>query len=177
VAEKISTIPVKTVQYGLWNPNHDCFLCVSNDLEILEILQMLMSTKALTQIVILPAWIFDLDIIDNSCCQQWTTADVQTGFNEVYKNHKDMLECEIVQKNSVDATGQELYRWVEFFYSYAEILKWQFKTNRFDIFVRRTTNFQSGSDKLFRLLLTENNLEEAKNLLNSYLKDYTIQSQ
>jgi hypothetical protein len=153
--------------YGLWNPNHDCFIWVSEDLEHLELLQMLLSTKVLVQIVVLSAFLHESNLIDNTCCHNWTVKDVQIGFNEVYKNYDSIQACEVMLKDRADDV-QEIRDWVAFICKWIRILKTD--SNRFDSFLSRVIDFQTESNipKLYRILLMSDDINKADALLNQH---------
>lgn len=60
------------VQFGLYSPVVDRFVCVGNTYELFEYVTFLMSAKIRLLIVPLHyAPNFELNLIDNTCCTQW----------------------------------------------------------------------------------------------------------
>jgi len=154
--------------YGLWNPNYDCFIWVSEDLERLELLQMLLSTKLLVQIVALPAFLHESNLIDNTCCHNWTIKDLQIEFNEVYKNYNSIQACEAILKDCANNNIQEIQDWVVFIYKW--IKKLETNSNRFDSFLSQVIGFQTGPNipELYRILLMSDDINKADALLNQH---------
>ena len=64
------------VQFGLYSPVVDRFLCVGNNYNIFEYVTFLMSGKIRLLIVPLHhAPNFEVNLIDNTCCTQWHVAN------------------------------------------------------------------------------------------------------
>lgn len=149
--------------YGLWNPNYDCFLWVSFDLRNIEMLQMLMSTKALTKIVGLDPSLYKNNIIDNTCCISWTIDDVQIGFNEVYKNYNTIEISSIKQKDHANPKAVELQDWIMMLNKWIRLV--ENNTNRFDNFLATVMGCDPGSDfsLIYRILLLGVDLAETDN--------------
>ena len=64
------------VQYGLYSPVVDRFLCVGNQYKVFEYVVFLMSAKIGLLIVPLhSAPNFEPDLVDNTCCTQWSVSN------------------------------------------------------------------------------------------------------
>jgi len=75
--------------YGLWAPTLDRFLIVHHDLPVLMRTQFLMTTKILCKILELDPELYENNIVDNTCCHQWTVMDSsESRFNMMYKDDK-----------------------------------------------------------------------------------------
>jgi hypothetical protein len=63
----------ESIQYGLYSPVMDRLVCVDSDYTVFEYIVFLMSSKIRLLIVPLHhAPNFSVDLIDNTCCTQWT---------------------------------------------------------------------------------------------------------
>lgn len=63
----------KLVQYGLYSPVTERILFVDDDIDVLEYVMFLMSSKIRLLIVPLhTATNFNINLIDNTCCTQWS---------------------------------------------------------------------------------------------------------
>jgi hypothetical protein len=61
------------IQYGLYSPVADRLVCVRKDYELFEYIVFLMSSKI--RLLIVPLHLspnFNPDLIDNTCCTQWS---------------------------------------------------------------------------------------------------------
>jgi hypothetical protein len=136
---------------------------------------MLLSTKALVQIIGLPTFLHESNIIDNTCCHNWTVKDVQIGFNEVYKNYDNIQICEAMYKDCTDHNVQELQDWVAFICKWTRILKTI--PNRFDNFLSQVIDFQTEPNvpELYRVLLMSDDINKAEAILNQHLDAFNAQ--
>jgi hypothetical protein len=169
---------VKPRWYGLWNPNHDCFVWVSDDVQQLETLQMLLSGKCVVTILELDCSLYENNVIDNACCTNWTVSDVNIGFNEVYKNFRDIPKCDIVQRahdhESTDSLNK-LTQWIVFLNNWVRKINEDYH-NRFERFVHYLMRHQEQdfTRDLYHILLLGSDIDETEKQLVTYIKNNTI---
>lgn len=156
--------------YGLWNPNCDCFVWVHHDLERIKVIQMLLSSKAVTCLLSLDPELYKTNAIDNECCEHWTVEDIDFSFNEIYKNYTRIPVCKIVQKKEIDPEVHSLQQWILF------INQWLQRTdgmvNRFSDFLSGVLDIpQHGSsiNDVYKILLLENSQLNAEQKLTAVI--------
>lgn len=73
--------------YGLWAPVFNCFVFVHHDFGLISRLQWILSSKLLLIIVQFEDHVCAQNLIDNTCCHDWTVATVsKQSFATAFKD-------------------------------------------------------------------------------------------
>jgi hypothetical protein len=79
--------------YALWSPKFDCFVLTHWDLSLVETTKLLCNTKIITQTVELDPELYQKNIIDNTCCHNWTIeSPAQMQLNNSFMGSTPVLD-------------------------------------------------------------------------------------
>jgi hypothetical protein len=94
--------------WGLWSPKFDCFVLVHWDFDILKTAKVLTGSKIVTHLVELDADLYKKNIIDNSCCQNWTVEN--PSLIEINNIHwKKITKCNVIKSNA-DSNESDIFQ-------------------------------------------------------------------
>jgi hypothetical protein len=86
--------------WALWSPKFDCLVLVHWDFNILKISKSLTSSKIVTHIVELDTDLYKKNIIDNSCCQNWTVEN--PALIEINNIHWQKIpKCNVIKSKAL----------------------------------------------------------------------------
>jgi len=157
--------------YGLWSPKFDCFVMVHWNLQALTEIQILSSSKIITRIVELDKELYQKNILDNTCCHNWTSLDPEiTKFNSFYNR---VPKCKIVATNKEpDPRISEIQNWLNFSLYCINRLRLlpvtkSFVENLFDL-----PQQTDPKKQIYKILLLADDLPLAKKQIQQILENY-----
>jgi hypothetical protein len=161
--------------WALWSPKFDCFVLVHWDLGILKTAKVLTDSKIVTHLVELDAALYEKNIIDNSCCQNWTVENpALIEINNI--NWEKITKCNIIKSNSNSAESDifQIQSWFIFIlYCLKEVenhtdwLGFTMAEEMCDLTTRQDTKKQ-----LFQILFFNEDLESAQKQVCQLFSDH-----
>jgi len=89
--------------WALWSPKFDCLVLVHWDFNILNTARILTISKIVTHIVELDTDLYKNNIIDNSCCQNWTVENPALIEINNLDRWKTIPKCNVIESNDNSA--------------------------------------------------------------------------
>ena len=159
--------------YGLWSPRFDCFVMVHWDLDLLKNIHFLSSSKILTAIVELDKELYQKNIVDNTCCQNWTCLYPETtNFLALYKSISPRLPSSQIVPTQKDPDPEvfQMKIWLHYIlYCIKKIHNHSIQSKVENLF-----DLEQSPDikkQIYKLLLLTDDLTTAKKYISKILQD------
>lgn len=163
-----------TKWYGLWCPALDCFVLVHYDLDLVEDLQCLASNKVLTVIVTLDTELAKQNLIDNSCCVNWTVkAHEGINFTLVYQQINKPYLVDIMPCSTADREqAQQVADWFMFALNWVKWAKAHQRKHRSQYFICHVMDlpFVDLKKKIYKILLMTADIQQADQQIQALVK-------
>lgn len=176
--------PSQAYWYAIWSPLFDCFLQVNWDLNLIKELQLLLSSKTTVTIVALEAKYYQTNLVDNSCCINWTITDLAGyEFNRVwFPTGQQFSTVKIMRKKTQSPPGlDKLLPWVLVMVYNLRQLQKLYHEHRVENFVEKV--FDPSHNKLnqlqsqiYQILLINECEKQAQEEIDQLLENYHAQN-
>ena len=163
--------------WALWSPKFDCFVLVHCDFSILTTARALTISKIFTVIVELDTDLYKKNIIDNSCCQNWTVVNPALIEINNIDRWKKISKCNVIKStdNSAESDIFQIQSWFIFIlYCLKKLKKYERVNKEFDIVeeIFDSTQRKNIKEQLFQILFLNEDLESAQKQVEQLFSNY-----
>ena len=163
--------------WALWSPKFDCFVLVHWDFDIIKTARVLTSSKIVTHIVELDTDLYKKNIIDNSCCQNWTIENPALIEINNLDRWKKISKCNVIKSNDNSAKS-DIFQAQSWFIFILYCLKKPQSHKRsytpLDIIeeIFDLTKKENIKKQLFQILFLNEDLESAQKQVEQLFSNY-----
>jgi hypothetical protein len=166
--------PNPNPKFGLWCPLFDCFLMVGHDYNILSEVQLLTSSKLITNIVELILPESNVNIIDNEVCSSWTILDSELiNFTLVFKKTTSIPKFSIIHKDLDNSEEvNKIQAWFIFVSHWVTQLHNMSVKTRTVTFINSVMNIGPADQikqKIYKILLLGEDIDTVNNQINQVI--------
>lgn len=160
--------------YGLWSPTLDCFVLVHHNLDFVQDLQFLASNKLLTVIVSIDQDLINRNVIDNSCCINWTVKDSEKiNFTLIYQKPNAEYKVDLVASQVQDKQeAQAVASWFMFALGWVSWAKQHVRDNRSRYFISYVLDlpFRDVKKEIYRVIMLAETQQQAQHEISNLLE-------
>jgi hypothetical protein len=170
--------------FGLWSPVLNCFIMVHHNLDLLEKVRMLGTSKLMLKTVKISVDESLNNKLDNQCCDNWTIESIEkVDFGSLYRmENQDIPMVSVVLRNKDQISTCEtdvaqdvlqVKSWFMFLLKWTKIL--EMHRNKYTDFLAQVVGYYSEIPEIYRILLLEEDPKTAEKKIKNLLETANTQ--